>query len=162
MKRSRAKTESRTVRAKRSRTRRERIVKASPKDLVSFSVVVAPAAGGTLKEMRRRLSLRTATQYQPNQETRLKVIRQLRTLGFEVFDGSGSVVTARGSARLFMKTFGSQLVKRIRKQPIPGSRKVRTKTSILLGKDSALPTPDAIPGALLIAMARSHRQSKPP
>ena len=146
---------------KRSRKTVERIVKAKPSDLVSFSVVCAPASGATLDEMRRRLSVRTAREYLPHPETRRKVIRDLKAQGFEVFDSPGPVVTARGPVRLFTRTFGGQFVKRVRTRSVPGAARLRRVTSIELRKGSELATSRRIPDALLIAVARKPKLAIP-
>lgn len=143
------------------RASKERNVKADPRDPVSFSVVVAPATGVTLAQMRRRINLRTAGQFDPNPEMRLKVVSQLKALGFEVFHGAGPVVTARGTVRLFTQVFGGQFVKRIRERPIPGSRRLRTDSSILLKKKSERPTARTIPDVLHVWVGRKPTPATP-
>lgn len=141
----------------------ERVVKARPSDLVSFSVVCRPATGATLKSMRRGLSVRTAHEYLPRNETRLQVKSDLIALGFEVFDSAGPVVTARGPVKLFTETFGGQFVKRIRKYAIPGTRLTRTETSIALREDSQRPKPNKrmTPEVMLVAVATRPRLAAP-
>jgi subtilisin family serine protease len=113
--------------------------------------------------MRRRLSVKTAREYLPRNETRLQVKSELKALGFEVFDSAGPVVTARGSVKRFTETFGGQLVKRTRKYAIPGSHRVRTETSIALREGSELPKPGTrmTSDALLIAVATRPRRAAP-
>ena len=141
----------------------ERVVNARPSDLVSFSVVCRPATGATLKSMRRRLSVRTAREYLPSNETRQQVMSDLKALGFEVFDSRGPVVTARGPVKLFTNTFGGQFVKRIRKYAIPGSRLKRTETSIALRENSKRPKPNQrmTPEVMLVAVATRPRLAAP-
>jgi hypothetical protein len=163
-------TASRTARRKpSSRTRtsplgkiEQRIVKADPEDLVSFSLVVAPASGATLADLRRKLSIRTLTRYQPDPETRRRVETRLAALGFEVFAGSGFTITARGPVRLFTKVFGGQFVKRLQtRRPAAGSGRVRTQATILLKAKSELPSARAIPGVLLVSVAGRPKPAAP-
>ena len=148
-------------------------------DIVAFSVVCEPAAGGSLEEMRERLSLRTIKQYLPSREVRQGVVTRLKEMGFEVFPSHGPVVTAQGPVGLFMKAFGGRLVKRINVRAGKGSRRSRTDTWIGVQPEPRrpsrddrrfsrqgapprlpkkhlfprLPTPDVLPGALLVAVA---------
>ena len=154
---------SRKSTAKRSGLINERIVNASPSDLVSFTVVCRAATGATLASMRRRLSVKTAREYLPRNETRLQVKIELKALGFEVFDSAGPVVTARGPVKLFRETFGGQFVKRTRTYAIPGSDLVRTETSIALREGSAQPKPNRrmTSEVLLVGVATRPRRAAP-
>ena len=154
---------SRKTTSKRSRTTgakpfgliSESVVNASPNDIVSFSVVCRPATGATLASMRRRLSVKTAREHLPRNETRLQVKIDLKARGFEVFDSAGPVVTARGPVKLFKETFGGQFVKRTRKHAIHGSQFTRVETTIALreGSDPPAPNPNEMPDVLLVAVA---------
>ena len=137
---------------KRPPTAGRRVVAAAPDDLVSFTVVCVPATGATLDEVRSRLSARTVKEFHPDEAVRRKVVTRLRQFGFEVFAGSGPVVAARGTVQRFSEVFGGRFEKTIRRHRTRESRRPRIETSIRLQK-GAIPSPEAIPEALLVAVS---------
>jgi len=129
---------------------------ASPHDLVSFAVVCKPASGADAVELRSRLTLTTLDEYLPSPGVLADVADQLRTLGFEVFDLPGPIVSARGSVERFRSVFrDAELVRRTRTVTNPLSERTST-TSIVIKPESPAPSPEPLRGALLISV-----QSRP-
>jgi serine protease AprX len=135
----------------------EQYVPAAPDDLVSFSIVGRPGSGISVDELRERLTLETLREYKAPESTLAHVKKQLRSLGFEVFDQPSPVVSARGRVDLFEKVFSCRLTKRIRK----GRDSERTVSAIVLDPDSRQPSPDRIDGALLVAVVAPRQYVVP-
>ena len=131
-----------------------RFARAKPDDVVAFSVVCEPSSGATLEELQHRLSLRTIKEFTPEPEVRRRVASRLWSLGFDVFDGVGPVVSAEGSVRLFTQVFDVKVIKRITKRPVPGSRRLLTETSIEVPDGVIIHAPEAVPDALLVTLAQ--------
>jgi serine protease AprX len=142
---------------KRSAKANVRVSRAKPTEVVAFSVLCAPASGATLAEMRRRLSLRTIKEFQPDEDTVRRVVKRLWALGFDVIDGPGPVVAAQGTVRRFAEVFGVTLVKRTSTRRVPGTRRVLVETAIGLPDGARIASPAALPGALLVTVARPPR-----
>ncbi len=111
--------------------------------------------------MRRRLSLKTIREFQPDPEARRQAMRRLWAFGFEVFDQAGPVVTCQGSVRLFSDVFQVPLLKRTRVRPIAGSRRVRKERVIELPKGTKIDNPHALPEALVVTVTQPPKPSVP-
>lgn len=119
-------------------------------DLVSFSIVARPQSGAPIDEIQKRLALDTLGQYRAPDALLAQIRDQLETRGFEVFRLPSPVVSARGTVALFQSVFGGDLVKRIRE--IRTERGTRVVSAIVLRPGAALPSPQSIEGALLVAI----------
>ena len=148
----------RKVRTSGRRTQRPaakvRVGRAKPDDIVAFSVLCVPASGATLQELRRGLSLKTVRQFQPDEDTVRRVMERLWALGFDVVDGPGPVVAAQGTVQRFAEVFNVKLVKRTITRRLPGSRRALREKSIGLSDRATIRSPAALPGALLVTVAR--------
>jgi serine protease AprX len=126
---------------------------APPNALISFSVVCQPSSGADLKQLRRGLSLETLKRFWPTSDVRAGVVAALKGLGFEVFDGTSPVVSARGTVQRFEEVFGAKLALRKWRQSTPGLERVRFMTSIVLREGSKPPSAKNVPGAVLVTIA---------
>jgi subtilisin family serine protease len=88
------------------------------------------------------------------------VASQLQALGFHVFDIPGVVVFARGRVDRFEEIFGGHLV-RLTREVLPGGRRRRTMTRVVLQPGTELGSPERIAGALLVTVAEPPRLAKP-
>lgn len=144
-----------------SSSSRDSFSDAPPAALVSFSVVCQSSSGTDLERLRRDLSLETLKRFWPTVDVRAGVVAGLKRLGFEVFDGTSPVVAARGTVRRFEEVFGARLALKTAQRAIPGSDRVRPVTSIVLREDSDPPSPNNIPGALLVTVAEKPDPAAP-
>ena len=123
--------------------------------------MTVPISGATADEMRRRLSLKTIKEFQPDPAARRQAIKSLWALGFEVFDEPGPVLACQGTVKLFSEVFHVTLVKRIRKMRVPGTRRIDEDISIELPEGVTIDVPEDLPEVLLVSVAQAPKPSVP-
>ena len=124
--------------------------------------MTVPVSGATADEMRRRLSLKTIKEFQPDPVARRQAIKSLWASGFEVFDEPGPVLACQGTVKVFSEVFHVQLVKRTRKMRIPGTRRIDEDISIELPEGVTIDIPqDELPGVLIVSVAQAPKPSVP-
>jgi subtilisin family serine protease len=102
-------------------------------------------------EFRARLREAPIDELLPEPAVLAGVAKELRALGFEVFEQSASpIVIAAGSVERFEAVFGTKLAKMTRRNFDDHSE--REVTAVVLAKGSPEPRPDRIPGALVVSV----------
>jgi hypothetical protein len=123
----------------------------SPSEWVYFSVVGNPRAGYTYEEFPEHLTPSSLHESLPTQDTRAEIVQTLTRLKFEVDDGHGATVTARGSVALFREVFDIELVHRRRTTRTPSGE--WTSEAVVPKNAGTRISTLRLPGALFVAVA---------
>lgn len=128
-------------------------------DIVSFSVVCAPASGMDPHRFREVMWDLPLEQALPTDQTRRQVAAELRSHGIEVKDSRSPILFAKCTVATFESIFGGTLVR----AELPGDRERGSDTTfaIVLAPDSPPPSTARIEGAMFLTLMPPPQTAAP-